>query len=57
MSPSTVVTYCIISLGKLRSRRYLPRLMHLFQEETNPYRRMMLSQAISNIVGIAHDDS
>jgi hypothetical protein len=48
-----VATYCITSLGKLRSRRHLPLLIRLFQEN---YRGLglVISQAVSNIVGIAN---
>ncbi len=51
-----VQTYCITSLGKLRARRYLPRLVGMFQKESNQIRRLLLSQAVSNIVGFARFD-
>jgi len=51
-----VSTYCITSLGKLRSRLYFPTLMQMFQRELDPMRRMLLSQAVCNIVGIAPYD-
>jgi hypothetical protein len=51
-----VVTYCITSLGKLRARRYLERLVRMFQQEADGRRRLLLSQAVSNIVGITRFD-
>jgi hypothetical protein len=49
-----VAIYCVTSLGKLRSRRHVPLLLRLFQQETDPRRRLLLSQAVCNTVGIAH---
>jgi hypothetical protein len=48
-----VRTYCITSLGKLRSRRYLPRLVERYNTTSDPRRRLLLAQAVSNIAGIA----
>jgi hypothetical protein len=48
-----VRTYCITSLGKLRSRRYLPRLVGLYNASSDDRRRLLVAQAVSNIVGIA----
>lgn len=55
-SGQDVKKYCITSLGKLRSRRYLPLLVELFQNEMDPAQRMLISQAVCNIVGIAPYD-
>lgn len=51
-----VVMYCITSLGKLRARRYLPQLVRMFQHESNQVRRLLLSEAVSNMVGITRFD-
>jgi hypothetical protein len=48
-----VAMYCITSLGKLRSTRHLDGLVRRFKEEGNEMLRLLLSQAISNIVGEA----
>jgi HEAT repeat protein len=48
-----VSRYCITSLGKLRSRRHLPLLVQFFQTGNDDL-RLVISQAVSNIVGIAH---
>ena len=47
-----VGTYCITSLGKLRSRRYLRLLMDMYLHERDEKKRMLLSQAVCKIVGI-----
>jgi hypothetical protein len=51
-----VAMYCITSLGKLRARRFLPRLVKMFQHEPDGMRRELLSQAVANIVGISRFD-
>jgi hypothetical protein len=48
-----VVMYCITSLGKLRSRRHLPRLVQRFEQERGSTLKLLISQAVSNIVGVA----
>lgn len=55
-SGKDVGTYCITSLGKLRSRLFLPRLVQRFQMEQTSGRRLLLAQAISRIVGVAQYD-
>jgi hypothetical protein len=51
-----VATYCITSLGKLRARTYLPRLVEMFQHERDDRLRLILSQAVATMVGVARFD-
>jgi hypothetical protein len=51
---ATVKRYCLTSLGKLRSRRYLSHLVDRFHTEADNRHRLLISQVICNIVGIRH---
>jgi hypothetical protein len=48
-----VALYSISSLGKLRARRHLKRLIDFFSEQSEDYLRMTASQAICRSIGIA----
>jgi hypothetical protein len=45
--------YSTMSLGRMRSRRHLDRLVKLWRRETDPRFRVTLGQAVCRIVGIA----
>jgi hypothetical protein len=52
-SGQDVATYCITSLGKIRSRRKLELLKRLFADVSDNDRRILIAQVVARIVGIA----
>jgi hypothetical protein len=46
--------YSVVSLGRMRSRRHLARLVALWRRENDPRFRTVLGQVVCRIVGVGH---